>query len=100
MKNILLIAVITFIGIVGASQSNEKNSQNNVNYSMGGTSVMYEINGKRYSNLGVTCLNNYLFINNKDGLVQFFRKKDDGTGSQPMTCDEFKRNGNDALAHK
>ena len=95
MKNILLITIITFIGIVDASKSNDKYLLNHENYSMINLSVYSPTGMKRGDFVNLTCLNNYVFINNKEqGLVQFFRKKDDGTGSQPMTCDEIKRNLN------
>jgi len=93
MKNILLITVITFIGIVDASRSNDEYLLNHENYSMINLSVLTPQGKNLGSFVSLTCLNNYVFINNKEyGLVQFFRKKDDGTGSQPMTCHEIKRN--------
>ena len=93
MRNILLITAITFIGILNASLNNEKHLQNNENYDLFDLGVLDQEGRQRGGFINVYCLNNYVFLKDGDtGLVQFFRKQDNGSGSQPMTCDELKKN--------
>ena len=94
MKNVLLIIAIAFTGFSDASVSNDKYLQDNENYSMIRLNLFNPEGKYRDNYVSVICLNNYVFLENEDdmALVQFFRKADSGTGSQPMTCDEVKRN--------
>lgn len=99
MKNVLLIIAIAFTGFSDASVSNDKYLQDNENYQMIRLSVFNPEGVYGGLNINVLCINNYVFIEGLRSIgsettspVQFFKTKDDGTGSQPMKCDELKRN--------